>query len=110
MKVEFNGDYGPGYGQALRCPGCGDEYLHHEGMDWFDRNEDDKHGIHTAISHRKVDVDGNMTGNPSYRRHGLTIRFSCEHCDYAPVLAISQHKGNTFVEWVDPVPQEKWRD
>lgn len=110
MKMELAQDFGSGYGQVLRCPGCGEEYLHHESMNWFDRNEDDEHGIHTTISHRQVAVDGKMTGNPSSRRHGFTIHFSCEICNCAPVLAVSQHKGSTYMEWVDPVPQEKWRD
>jgi hypothetical protein len=53
------------------------------------------------------------TCNPSPRRHGMLIEFTCEQCSYNydgenyPTidktfrLAIFQHKGNTFMEWVD---------
>jgi hypothetical protein len=37
--------------------------------------------------------------NPSERRQGLAIAFSCEDCDAKLELTIAQHKGNTIVEW-----------
>lgn len=51
------------------------------------------------------------TCNPSSRRQGLSIEFECEMCHgdmddgkkntLPPFqLAILQHKGNTYIEWV----------
>lgn len=37
--------------------------------------------------------------NPSARRQGIRIIFSCENCDRSPELCISQHKGDTEVRW-----------
>jgi hypothetical protein len=38
--------------------------------------------------------------DPSDRRDGLTITFSCETCEDLPVLSIVQHKGLTLVGWL----------
>ena len=37
--------------------------------------------------------------NPSARREGILIHFSCEACHERPVLEIDQHKGPTFARW-----------
>ena len=41
--------------------------------------------------------------NPSMYRDGLTLHFSCEHCDGLEdghsILNIYQHKGITFLNW-----------
>ena len=85
--------------QTLRCPRCEQEYLHQGAVSVFSRWED-------AVSRRTVvsPCDGLITqslteNNPSARRQGLEIEFSCEHCGDGLRLAITQHKGLTFVQW-----------
>ncbi len=83
---------------GLRCPNCGGENLHHGIPFVFDRSEDDEevtvhHGSNTA----KMPSRG--SGNPSLRRDGIVIPFSCEHCDAQLFLDIAQHKGSTLVSW-----------
>jgi hypothetical protein len=101
-SVAFDGD-------TLKCPQCGENYLHHRNTTIFERSEDDK--LTTVIAQNGEEVQATKfpsadTCNPSYRRNGIIIEFQCEHChyDYGDAslfrLAIIQHKGNTFVEWV----------
>lgn len=48
---------------------------------------------------------GSPDDNPSPRRQGLLIEFSCETCgmgkQHRHILQIYQHKGQTYVEWAD---------
>lgn len=98
---------------ALVCPDCGEQYLHHGDVTIFQRGEDDdfttviaQSGTHAEVS----DFPSADTCNPSWRRHGMIIEFECEFCHHdgkeepnaKPLhrLAILQHKGNTFVEWL----------
>jgi ribosomal protein L37AE/L43A len=101
---------------ALACPSCGGDNLHHEAIHVWDRyKEDAEQGTYVLANGTKsvVVADASMTGNPSRRRDGMTIVFSCEHCngvgvgpeknpsDAAPKqhLHIVQHKGTTYVSW-----------
>jgi len=43
-------------------------------------------------------------GNPSRRRDGLAIEFSCENCPAILELTIKQHKGETFFAWRYKLP------
>lgn len=100
-------------GGALDCPDCGDNYLHHRNTTIFERSEDDK--FTTVIAQNGTDAQvsdfpSEDTCNPSHRRNGVIIEFECEHCHHdgeeelngLPLhrLAIIQHKGNTFMEWL----------
>jgi len=84
----------------LLCPDCSENYLHHESVDVYWRTEDAEKGqhIHTHLSEGTTLTEG-LDGNPSRRRHGLSVRFWCEHCDGTKILNISQHKGNTYMSW-----------
>ena len=105
-------------GNNIVCPNCGNGYLHHESVGIWDRGEDDVNGKNLLItgigdwndkplSFRFNDEHG-MTWNPSPRRGGIRIQFSCECCSAVPVLAIYQHKGCTIIEWTDlNLPEEK---
>jgi len=85
---------------VLVCPLCSGQYLHHDTIEIFERDEDDEKGMHTIVSREHADVrHDSLVGNPSARRHGLIIKFICEGCSGTPILAISQHKGQTFMEW-----------
>lgn len=99
---------------ALACPNCGEESLHHESVEIFERREDAPRGLlvqvatgskedHIAGSRTvQVHADKSMKRCPSLRRGGLRIRFWCETChpdEPSPTLAIVQHKGGTFLYW-----------
>ena len=108
-SVTFDGD-------MLKCPKCSENYLHHRNTTIFERSEDDKLTTVIAQSEHEAHVSSFPsadTCNPSSRRNGILIEFQCEQCHYdygdaSPEggyegcfrLAIIQHKGNTFVEWV----------
>ena len=96
--VTFSDSVSP---QALNCPGCGECFLHQTDVNVYDRVQDAFTGQHVKIQgDGLVKIDCNLTGNPSGRRQGLTIAFTCEHCSTAPVLGISQHKGFTMIGWL----------
>lgn len=98
MQPNFNPPQG-GYDAELLCPSCGGNYLHHVRVEIFERAEDDNHGIHVAVEDGKATIGTGLAGNPSARRHGLTIHFWCELCQAKPVLTLAQHKGNTHVDF-----------
>ena len=97
----------------LLCPSCGGEYLHHYRIEVSDRGEDDDSVLFTSITTGTVPVGEKPpqfpvsvgpksnpdSRNPSARRQGLRVIFWCEGCAADLQLMISQHKGNTFVEW-----------
>ena len=97
-----------GDGGELCCPGCGSINLHHGFVKVFSRDEDQTEVVVTTISpasREAASVTSIETtkghGNPSARRHGLRIRFTCELCPGVFDLTIAQHKGITYVAWVD---------
>ncbi len=97
MQPTFD-QYHEGFGAELECPGCGGSYLHHVKVEVFDRSEDQEDGLHVVVGHQDVQVNEHMNGNPSRRRHGLKIYLECENCECNPVLIVSQHKGQTYVD------------
>jgi len=98
MKLQFE-SYEEGFGGELKCPSCGFNYLHHDKVEIFERGEDEEKGLHVKVENGVATIDTNLSGNPSARRHGLTIQFWCEGCKAKPVLSISQHKGNTWIDF-----------
>lgn len=100
MKVEI-GDYDKINGTSdLKCPGCGETTgLHHDRVEVYERAEDATSGVHVVVDNMQATMDTNLQDNPSARRHGLAIRFWCEHCDGKHVLALAQHKGMTYISW-----------
>lgn len=105
--VELEDRVDNGYGSLLLCPRCGGPNLHHGPVDVYECRED-RPGLHASIGGGKVAVDENMSGNPSSRRHGLTIGVECEHCGAESLLGLEQHKGETFLNWLS-IGQEKPR-
>ena len=94
----------------LTCK-CGSTYLHQGNVTIFNRGEDGD--ITTVIAQNGDEVQASKfpsadTCNPSPRRYGLIIEFDCETCGLwggerpgvLQQLAIFQHKGNTFMEWL----------
>lgn len=84
----------------LVCPCCNDSGLHHEAVDIYQREHEDANtGIHVTVNGHAA-IDTKMAGNPSRRRNGLVVEFSCETCTARPRLALIQHKGATFLHWL----------
>lgn len=94
----FKGDV---YGNRINCPHCNSNYINSVGTDVFLRSEDSENGIHVSCGESEVLTTANMVGNPSPRRHGMLISFECEDCTKKSTLAIYQHKGSTYIGWVN---------
>jgi len=86
---------------VLSCPVCGEDYLHHFGVEIFRRDcEDSKTGTRIAVFGESAPImDGDVSKCPSPRRDGIKIAFWCEICTSYSVMLIYQHKGRTFKEW-----------
>jgi hypothetical protein len=91
----------------LLCPRCGSERLHHEVVTVFDREENAGTCIRTHVRRGAVSMESVPSagsGNPSKRRSGVAIWFSCEGCGSqdnfdALELTIAQQKGSTAIGW-----------
>lgn len=100
-----------GIEDAVVCPNCTSGFVHHVGVDIYERHEDKDTGTHVSVfgidtddreSHlnkASVVVDTSMTGNPSARRQGLVIHFWCEGCRAQLQLSVAQHKGQTLINF-----------
>ncbi|HDZ07733.1 hypothetical protein [Pseudohongiella sp.] len=97
MQVIFDQHYNT-LGAELLCPNCDGRFLHHEGVQVFEREEDDDTGLHLMVKNGVFTKDSDLSDNPSPRRHGLFIEFCCENCDARPVLSVIQHKGSTYID------------
>ena len=93
-KLRLNNN---GLDDVLLCPACGGDYLHQGKVEIFNRSEDADEGAHVSVLGDDVRVNRDLAGNPSARRHGMTINFTCELCPAQIQMDISQHKGNTYV-------------
>lgn len=91
----------------LLCPRCNDNYLHHITTQVFNRGEDADYVDVTTVGMEEVTqvkFRNDETANPSNRRQGILIHFYCEACSETErtddlVLAIAQHKGETYMGW-----------
>jgi hypothetical protein len=89
---------------VLLCPKCGGNYLHHGRTTVFDRREDAERTNLTEVEGGMIFhavVPSEIAGNPSSRRGGIAIIFSCELCAIQVELTIAQHKGQTLCSWRD---------
>ena len=87
---------------ALVCPNCSEDYLHHHSITIYDRTEDADLTTVTTVNDGLLSsrlMASGIIGNPSPRRHGAVITFDCEICDKISELAIAQHKGRTLIKW-----------
>jgi hypothetical protein len=84
---------------ALKCSNCKEENTHVKGVYWFRRGEDSGScdtGFLTLSGHQDS-VKTSNEFNPSARRDGLRVIYSCEHCSTLSSLNIAQHKGSTYI-------------
>lgn len=88
---------------VLKCPSCKELYLHQHTTTVYDRPFEDGPVIRTAVDGGKTELSilpADTNENPSSRRDGIRIEFTCEHCDtISMALTIAQHKGFTFLKW-----------
>ena len=92
--------------ETLRCPRCGEDYLHQGRVEVFHRVTEGEPSRGVTVD-RGVPIADLSAANPSERRDGLLIFFSCGYCDLEArdlPLAVYQHKGRTIVEWRWVVP------
>ena len=91
----------------LQCPRCGGLSLHQNVIQVFHRSEDDPKVWKTVITENSVETKlavSLTSDNPSPRRQGMTISFSCEDCGIDREndvldLHLYQHKGSTVLRW-----------
>ena len=109
---------------CLVCPCCSSYYLDHCTVATLKRNHEDspkgdialisgldywaseENKANTEYSVR-ISKDFPMTENPSHRRGAVVTEFICEECGAKPQLAIIQHKGCTYLEWVEITSKPK---
>jgi hypothetical protein len=86
----------------LMCPACGGACLYQRTVIVYSRAEDAEHTTVTEINDSRVSmrvVNSAEARNPSSRRHGMAIRFTCETCNVITELTLAQHKGSTYLKW-----------
>src|SRR5262245_61666210 len=91
--------------EMLHCPLCGGDYLHHEVVTVYSRKEDADHTLETRVVDRVAEspmVPSKLSANPSTRRHGVSITFTCESCPARLELILAQHKGQSELAWRRP--------
>jgi hypothetical protein len=104
------------YDNALLCPECGGNNLHHGAVTKYSGTEDAEH---IRVTRAEGDVFSSIitpriaSGNPSSRRGGIVLEFWCENCHgewggrpahhiHNFRLQIQQHKGTTYLDWDIP--------
>jgi hypothetical protein len=92
--------------EPLQCPICGGECTHHGDVTVRNRSTEDGPGLQVSVHgtttrQELLEKDGGFRG----RRDDLSIAFWCEGgCSFT--MEIMQHKGTTFVRWVEAVPAD----
>lgn len=86
--------------QVLCCPKCGGEFLRHfRTVVCEPSREDSDEGTEAVINSVGLTCAHRITKNPSPRRNGIRIFFSCENCGATPQLLLAQDKGNSLLWW-----------
>lgn len=89
-----------GYEYCFCCPNCGGENLHQDSKAIYHRKtEDSTTGLRIRVHDQQFIDDDAMESNPSDRRDGMRINFSCETCDAISELQIIQHKGTEYIKF-----------
>jgi hypothetical protein len=101
--VEADHRGGVNFNEALECPRCGFDYLHHDDVVIYYRDREDAPETQVIrcagdkVVQQRYPSHG--LNNPSRRRGGLAIQFFCEGCGDGIELTIEQHKGQTLLHW-----------
>jgi hypothetical protein len=102
LNMFFNTADLNGKQNLITCPSCKDSYTRNMGVECISRySEDAKLGTRVTIRGHRVFFENDAErGNPSERRDGVVLRFSCESgCDDF-ILTFAQHKGITYVDCI----------
>lgn len=85
---------------SIKCPTCSEDYTHISKVELFFRDKEDSDtGIRIETDGEAISVGKDVSkskGNPSGRREGMRIIFSCEF-GHVFELVIQQHKGTNYV-------------
>jgi hypothetical protein len=84
---------------SIICPSCGGGNLHH--LTVTAENRDTEDGPATRVVSRGKTVTVDRTENPANRRSNLYVDFDCETCEATPRLELIQHKGSTYLRWIE---------
>lgn len=98
--VELETEYG--YGRRLLCPCGNDGYLHQTAVrvGWR-QAEDTPIGVVVTTS-KAVPEAVVVAAEVAGRRDAMQIDFWCEECAAPHYLSIVQHKGGTYLTWLEP--------
>jgi hypothetical protein len=91
--VTFDPEFG-----SLKCPQCGHEYLHLVGLVFHTRNEWPRATSRVTVSDAGLVSMRLEPWETEFRPH-VALRFDCELGCGVPPLTITNHKGNTRMEW-----------
>jgi hypothetical protein len=81
---------------ALVCPSCGCDKLHHVGI----VSEDSPAVMAVQVVNSMVTQSFcDPRENPSARPSGIAIGFECEQYPAVSELRLAQHKGETIADW-----------
>ena len=84
---------------TLVCPSCKFDYLHHDRVTTYSRQEDQDADLCVVEVPDGNSIRGGLLPNPSRRRSGVVIEGWCEGCKNRWTLTLAQHKGQTEVEF-----------
>lgn len=84
---------------ALVCPNCIGDNLHHSEVRSIFRDTEDGNGTFVAIDRKRIIKERWRSDKIPGRRDIVVIKFWCETCDKTSYLKIQQHKGKTYFEW-----------
>lgn len=89
---------------AISCPVCGEDCLHHTDVKVYNRGNEDNENYDVVLIDSEhgtslIPVQDEDRPNPSDRRDGVRISFTCEQECEVPDLMLYQHKGTTYLEW-----------
>lgn len=87
--------------EPIKCAHCGHEYTHQFAVVVYSRTKEDgpaSAGVVLNTTGPGALPAFTLPDNPSRRRQGVAVLVSCEACHGVSHMAISQHKGQTFVE------------
>ena len=91
-------------GNELACPACGSTNLHHGSAEHISVFMESLHKDgKTLLVREDLEVFEWPVVPTNYygRRDAIRIHFYCEGCPKKSALEILQHKGTTFIEWLD---------
>lgn len=89
--IKFNVD-------ALICPDCDGDYLHHKMVDVMSREKEDDKGVRVKCVGTKTEITS--INEIPYRRDVIEIHMECELCGSDNTLQMVQDKGRTRFYWL----------